>query len=64
MSLLVVIILIILYVTVMLMYYKPSIDIIVRDTHYDVILWYSVLKWEYRKDRAERIRVWKKLFTI
>jgi hypothetical protein len=38
--------------------YRPSIDVITSNSHYDILLWYN------RYDGDDIIRTYKKLFTI
>ena len=45
-------------------YYKPSIDIIVVDNRYKVLLWYNKHQWNYLINKPEVVRSYIHLFTI
>lgn len=59
-----IIIILIIYVMVLFNYYEPSIDIIVVDNGYKVLLWYNKHQWNYFINKPEVVRSYIYLFTI
>ena len=59
-----IIIILIIYVMVLFNYYEPSIDIIVVDNRYKVLLWYNKHQWNYLINKPEVVRNYIHLFTI
>lgn len=59
-----IIVLLIIYVMVLFNYYEPSIDIIVVDNRYKVLLWYNKRQWNYLINKPEVVRSYIYLFTI
>lgn len=45
-------------------HYEPSIDIIVVDNRYKVLLWYNKHQWNYFINKPEVVRNYIYLFTI
>ena len=59
-----IIVLLIIYVMVLFNHYEPSIDIIVVDNRYKVLLWYNKHQWNYFINKPEVVRSYIHLFTI
>lgn len=59
-----IIVLLIIYVMVLFNHYEPSIDIIVVDNRYKVLLWYNKHQWNYLINKSEVVRSYIHLFTI
>lgn len=59
-----IIVLLIIYVMVLFNHYEPSIDIIVVDNRYKVLLWYNKHQWNYLTNKPEVVRSYIHLFTI
>ena len=59
-----IIVLLIIYVMVLFNHYEPSIDIIVVDNRYKVLLWYNKHQWNYFINKPEVVRNYIYLFTI
>ena len=59
-----IIILLIVYVMVLFNHYEPSIDIIVVDNRYKILLWYNKHQWNYFINKPEVVRNYIYLFTI
>lgn len=59
-----IIVLLIIYVIVLFNHYKPSIDIIVVDNGYKVLLWYNRHQWDHFINEPMIVRDYIHLFTI
>ena len=59
-----IIVILIIYVMVLFNHYEPSIDIIVVDNRYKVLLWYNKYQWNYLINKPEVVRSYIYLFTI
>ena len=59
-----IIVLLIICVMVLFNHYEPSIDIIVVDNRYKVLLWYNKYQWNYLINKPEVVRNYIHLFTI
>lgn len=59
-----IIVLLIIYMMVLINKYKPSIDVIVADNRYKVLLWYSKHQWNHFINKPEVVRNYIHLFTI
>ena len=59
-----IIVILIIYVMVLFNHYEPSIDIIVVDNRYKVLLWYNKHQWNYLINKPEVVRSYIYLFTI
>ena len=59
-----IIVVLIIYVMVLFNHYEPSIDIIVVDNRYKVLLWYNKYQWDYLINKPEVVRSYIHLFII
>lgn len=59
-----IIVLLIICVMVLFNHYEPSIDIIVVDNRYKVLLWYNKYQWNYLINKPEVVRNYIQLFVI
>lgn len=59
-----IIVLLIICVMALFNHYEPSIDIIVVDNRYKVLLWYNKYQWNYLINKPEVVRSYIHLFTI
>ena len=59
-----IIVLLIIYVMVLFNHYEPSIDIIVVDNRYKVLLWYNRHQWDHFINEPMIVRDYIYLFTI
>ena len=59
-----IIVLLIIYVMVLFNHYEPSIDIIVVDNRYKVLLWYNRHQWDHFINEPMIVRDYIHLFTI
>ena len=59
-----IVIILIIYVMVLFNHDEPSIDIIVVDNRYKVLLWYNKHQWNYFINKPEVVRNYIHLFTI
>ena len=59
-----IIVLLIIYVMALFNHYGPSIDIIVVNNRYNVLLWYNKHQWNYLINKPEVVRNYIHLFTI
>lgn len=59
-----IIVLLIIYVIALFNYYEPSIDIIVVDNRYKILLWYNRHQWNHFINKPEVVRNYIQLFVI
>ena len=59
-----IIVLLIIYVMVIFNHYEPSIDIIVVDNRYKILLWYNRHQWNHFINEPMVVRNYIHLFTI
>ena len=59
-----IIVLLIIYVMVLFNHYEPSIDIIVVDNRYKVLLWYNRHQWDHFINEPMVVRNYIHLYTI
>ena len=59
-----IIVLLIIYVMVLINKYEPSIDIIVVDNRYKILLWYNRHQWNHFINEPMVVRNYIHLFTI
>lgn len=59
-----IIVLFIIYAMVLFNHYEPSIDIIVVDNRYKVLLWYNKHQWNHFINEPMVVRNYIHLFTI
>ena len=59
-----IIVLLIIYVMVLFNHYEPSIDIIIVDNRYKVLLWYNRHQWDHFINEPMIVRDYIHLFTI
>ena len=59
-----IIVLLIICVMVLFNHYEPSIDIIVVDNRYKILLWYNRHQWNHFINKSEVVRNYIQLFII
>lgn len=59
-----IIVLLIIYVIALFNHYEPSIDIIVVDNRYKILLWYNKYQWNHFINKPEVVRNYIQLFVI
>ena len=59
-----IVILFLAYVIFLLKQYEPSIDLIVENNKYRILLWYNSIYWNDTTKKYETWRTYKRLFTI
>lgn len=63
-GIIIIVILILAYIVFLLRHYEPSIDVVVENNRYRVLLWYNKLHWNNFTKKYEVWRGYIRLFKI